>query len=444
MGKVVYEDVVETDWKCTHCGHTNRGATGEGSGLVCTHCGDRKDATETYVLPTTDRVLTGKAAGYAKDGRNVTCPYCGKDTRTSESTCDHCGYERTPPSSKATVTAGTPSVSRSTATPTAEPVVDKTPVNWTVPSWSPPTPKVYRTWDDGEPDPGFEHETKDSLLPTIAKVFGAVVLLMLGAWGVAWCNTPNVTTAMITRTHWQRHETLTERHDYTDEGWRDVAASTRDVYQWGRCGERQDGTHDCNPYRCHPHEEDDPDRCTGGEPVECRCRMETEDYDCADVVDRATCTVAYQNNNNGTATRRTECETKRVCQHRPVRRCDSCPTRRVCEKRTAYDTCQRQCPTMRMWCGYRYHQWDTVRDVTVGGDDHNVRWPGLTPVGDLQRLSQDEAFSVSFRDTKDPTRTWVHVVRNEYDFRHYTTGQTWTVQWTRAGSFTPLHMTGGH
>ena len=277
--------------------------------------------------------------------------------------------------------------------------------------------------------------------PQMLMAFGAVIVLAFVAW-LAW---PNKTIARVEDTYWRRHEVLLERHDYNGVGWRDQAVG--DVFEWTRCESRQRGTHNCNPHRCNCRPVNFDCRCRGGDTYVCGTR--TESYECRCSSRDCNCRRECTSNRNGSASCSTSCSTCRSCDTCTRNIDRTCTRPRVCDTctRTDCDTCYDQCPTMVDWCNYRYHQWDVVTDPTThqamdrvtDGHDHNLRWPGLVAMGDLQRVDRDEILTVRFLDTES-TRSWSKRVADEYAFRVYRIGQRWEVRWTHAGTVTPLRL----
>lgn len=77
-------------WRCTSCGHTNRGRD-----KTCAECGDPKDRSEKYEMPgdtaAAPTITDAKLLRMATAGPDWRCAYCGSDQRRLDGRCAQCG-----------------------------------------------------------------------------------------------------------------------------------------------------------------------------------------------------------------------------------------------------------------------------------------------------------------------------------------------------------------
>ena len=243
-----------------------------------------------------------------------------------------------------------------------------------------------------------------------AVAFLLIFALMVS--GFVWLFQPQRATVRVSRMHWARVVVLEEQHDYTGEGWRDLAPS--EVYVWDHCASRQRGLVDCHPHDCRCRQMSYDCRCTGGDTYPCDCHP--------------SCQTACTSNRNGSARCTERCrDVCRTC--RTPRRCDTC-------QRTLCDTCYDRCPTYSTWCTYRYHQWDVLAVQRREGEGLEAEWPSLSVNAPNQRVRRDEQYGVQFADVTPP-RTW----SRNFPYARYRTfhvGDRWEVTWTQEGGFTLL------
>ena len=90
MSRVVSRRKIEMVWRCSSCGHQNRGRDKE-----CTHCGNPKDASEHFEMPSSTAaapsVTDPALLRLAEAGPDWRCSYCGSDQRRLNNTCALCG-----------------------------------------------------------------------------------------------------------------------------------------------------------------------------------------------------------------------------------------------------------------------------------------------------------------------------------------------------------------
>lgn len=435
MGNVVVQDdFIEEFWLCSCCKTVCPGVSGtEGASLTCTNCGHKKEKSDPWVPnpnPESAQSLSGKEEVYARQGLTITCPSCKGESRSGSLTCVICGESLGVDLHGVSFHSSWPE--ERTTPPCDIPLVIPTPLATPRPAAKSKAVGKHQgktvavtTWLDHAATLGL-------WLTLLTIVFG-------GVWFLMWFTTDHTTIVRVEQTRWTRRQILHEMHDYQGEGWQKTSALTRDVFSWDSCSQRQNGTISCLPYQCNPRVVEDTTRCTGGGFRPCRCSQVSEAYNCRDVVDRSRCSTSVQSRGNGSARRVTSCATRSGCDHRMVPRCESCAIPRVCQTKTVFTTCYHQCPRMETWCRYRYHQWDVTQDQTATGNDHNLRWPGLVASGFQQRLESTQSYVVSFRGVTEVDRTWTKTV-TEGDFAHYIIGDRWVAQWSRGGSFLPLHI----
>jgi hypothetical protein len=81
---------IEMHWQCSSCGHTNLGRHKK-----CQECGDPKDKSEKYMMPSDTAgaasVKSEKLLRLAKAGANWRCEFCGSDQRALDGQCGNCG-----------------------------------------------------------------------------------------------------------------------------------------------------------------------------------------------------------------------------------------------------------------------------------------------------------------------------------------------------------------
>lgn len=84
---------IEMTWRCSSCGEQNLGRH-----KTCVKCGDPKDASEKFEMPSdTSRAATvtdPELLKHAHAGADWRCGYCGSDQRRLDGECANCGGER--------------------------------------------------------------------------------------------------------------------------------------------------------------------------------------------------------------------------------------------------------------------------------------------------------------------------------------------------------------
>lgn len=170
-------------WRCSTCRRVNLGRN-----MACLGCGDPKDASERYEMPTdtarapsvTDPALLREAKG----GSNWRCRYCGSDQRRTDGACVQCG--------------GTPHEGR------------------------------RRSFVMGVVSELPRHER-------VAAIIGLVGLVMVVATFVAWVARTRTYDATVSAVHWEQRIVVERYQVWPREGWRrDVGVDAFDVEHLGQ------------------------------------------------------------------------------------------------------------------------------------------------------------------------------------------------------------------
>jgi hypothetical protein len=337
--------IVEEHWKCIACAEANPGRF-----LKCQKCGAPKhksveEAVDAEAAEVSDAALLEKANA----GANWICAYCGSQDRTKAGRCGNCGAKQD--EAKAGTVTGAPSVG---ATPAPAALV-ALPV------------KKRRTG-----------------------LFVALGLLGSCGLGVGMCVMPHEKAAKVASTHWVYTVDLEHRELTHGSGFN----APSDAFN-KRCEQRQNGTHNCEPYSCNSHSVNENCR-----PHDCNCHKVTH------------------SKGNGFS------EVQEVCST-----CyDQCP-------KTVQDTCYHQCPTYAQWCSYDAYQWNKLRTEKAEGDSAETHWPsGSEAQGPDQRAQKHEAYEVVFDANGE---RYTHAPESLAEFRKYTRGASWKVKVNAAGTVWP-------
>jgi hypothetical protein len=340
--------VVENQWKCSACGNLNPGRD-----LKCQKCAQTKqkvdvDQVDAEAAP---EVSDEKLLAMANAGENVACPFCGSQERRTDGKCRNCGSrveEGTEKLPDAAPPAGAPALAK----PAAKPV--------------PPAPT----------------HTKRNL------VIGGLLCLVLG---VGYCFMPHSKATRVQSIAWEYELDLQQKRIEHQQGFTHPA----EAYNLS-CQQRQNGTHDCDAYKCNPHTVK-----VDCNPHECKCHKVSKDK------------------KNGFS------EVQEVC--------DTCMDK--CDK-TVEDTCQHQCPTMAQWCSYDVVSWQTLSTQRETGVDHSPRWPTLSATDPVnQRVEKKEKYRVVFVDA---AKTFTAEPSTLADFNRFNVGAAWKINVTAVGTVTPV------
>lgn len=419
MARVIVEEYdIQEDWRCGSCKRRCPGMDGtERRSLKCTNCGHEKTDADPWLTDGDEGpALTGEKAAWAALGENLNCPFCHAQSRADATECEECGASLKEPSPA--------------PTPTPPPVVRQAPrEEFTYRQSTYQAPSV--------PAPStFDSLATGRIRTYIGVAAGFAGLIALLVWGL----TPNRTVARVEVITWTRTVTLEEQHEYTHAGWQDQIPVG--AFNVTACVSTQRGTHDCNPYLANCRYLNNCN-CTGGGTERCNPYTEQENYNCRDVPDRSRCTRTRTTNRNGSAKIRVECETREVCDQRPVRRWRQCVVPRVCQRcpTQTCDTFYRQCPTYVNWCQYRTRQWDQVDYQVASQHDHNPRWPEVHAPNPFlpHRQHTTEDYVIRLRDMRDSSRSWNNSV-SAGEFSRYAVGQRWDAEWSTLGGITLQRM----
>jgi len=440
---------VEHTWTCSACHQTNRGRD-----LTCSSCGKTK-SDENYNERSKTAVADPKLLAIAHGGPNWDCAFCRFENRSGTATCAQCGadkavmaphplygwlpggmeapkYETVDEARARQGLASIPDGARiSTAVfpekPKAEPEIPKIVV--------PPETKPEKNfWEemaekrteappggyrdapvkrlDDDPvvvsprqplEPDAETTTTLRSDPSTStaglRVFAIISAIIAAVALLVWLFSPWHEHVRVSSARWERQRDLHHRVTMHGEGWGAPIGSFN-----ATCESRQHGTHDCNPYDCHPHS------------VDCRCHQ---------VADGESCHESCTSGQNGFS----DCE--EVCETEYTEECDAC---------TEYDTCYEQCPTYDDWCRYSYYEWPVVATTRAAGTDHDpVVWPAMdTPTdGETYRIDQAEEYHVAFTNENG---TWTTDPSSETAFERYHAGARWDIEVTHAGTVSPVRQ----
>ncbi len=356
--------IVENTWECSSCQAKNRGRD-----MHCASCGSPKEANEAYVVPapsSAPTVTDSELLRFSAAAPHWKCEFCGSQEHALNGACKNCAAPQE--ASEEMPSARTKTVHSSPSQ---------------VPLRSFPAPQYDELqYESPGVMPWF-------MLGGIGTLCVALVAFLL------WIFLPHDVSVTVESATWEYTQQVQERVEKHDADWeRNLPASAHNQ----SCQRRQDGTENCRPYDCNPHEVDH--RCNAHD---CNCHEVCHDLGngfskCDDV-----CSTCY----------------------------DNCPT-------TEYDTCYEQCPVYRQWCSYDYYEWPTINSKKTSGHGKKVHWPGLQAQGSLQRLVQQEVYRVQFSNGE---QIWDYVPPSFQDFIRFEEHASWKVQVNHAGQVWPLMST---
>ncbi len=400
--RIVGRRIIQMYWTCRFCHKQNHGLEGkEDESLRCLECGGQK-ADELWEMPSDTKnaptVTDQEQLGYAEAGSNWTCRFCGNEERSLHEACSVCGAHRYAKKDEPFTSA-----------PPLPPVerVSPPPVTQEEQIASVPSRHLRFGGIDGAMEdvrPPLHHLVGGKELYVLG---GTLITAFLLLWLLVWLFATHETNATVTDVYWHRVESVKRRETMSRTGWRgDFPSGSFNM----QCEQRQRGTENCHPHACNCHSVSYDCNCTGGDSYSCNCHPEEH------------CSP----NGNGSAT----CTTTESCS--------TCTTPRTCSScsREECDTCYDQCPVYDDWCTGQFYEWVEIDHMEFQGHDLNPQWPGLRPVGDLQRLDRSEDFSTVFADGGD--RRWTFHPESERAFRLYPPGARYRVEYNRAGHFRPL------
>jgi hypothetical protein len=162
------------------------------------------------------------------------------------------------------------------------------------------------------------------------------------------------------------------------------------------CQQRQNGTHDCDEYKCNPH----------------TVKVDCNPHDCK-------CHKVSKDKKNGFS------EVQEVCE--------TCMDK--CDKQVE-DTCHKQCPTMAEWCSYDVVDWQVISAQKQSGSDHSPKWPNVEARDTAnQRVEKKEKYRVVFTDG---VKTFTSEPSSLADFNRFDVGAAWKIDVTAVGTVTPV------
>lgn len=409
---------IEMHWTCSACGHRNLGRHKE-----CVRCGDPKDKSEKYEMPSdtaaAPTVTDPALLRMAHAGPDWRCSYCGYDQRKLDGSCQQCGAAQAEGQSVRAVVAAVP------AAPLAKgPLAKLTALFATWPKWL-----AYMIV--GVAGPG---------IVCLGCVIAGLVIDARGSQRGAIDPSqasPHVlheSVAAVVDRRWE-HTVRVERWQIVD---REGFAENRPVeaFEVRSLGMR------------HHHDEQVFDHMGTETYSEQVPYQDTETYteqvrcgeDCTDLPEH--CTEHCTSDENGFATCSTSCSGGgRSCS---PRYCSETRTRQVTRYRS--ETRTRQVPVYRTepreaeW--FAWKQWDWVVDRVAraeGGAAEPLRWPSAeelapaTPLGEGQREREQREgrYRVTFRDSYK--RRHEVTLQNDAELARYEIGSEWRARTSRSG-----------
>lgn len=411
------EWIIEHDWSCIHCGHTNPGREDK-----CVNCGKPIDETHEEIVPRDmsyeNRVKDSETIKILSGKPDWICFYCQHRNRAETSKCIECGSEKvkeavssgedTSPSSSMFDDAAKPAAApikkesvpekKKQSSPYREPTVTE-----------PPKPQKPDFW--ARVDEKYKH-----IVPYLWAAFICILLFFVGKWlydYYRWIPT----TAKVVGVSWGATTEIKTRTIQTGHSWRHN--EPRYVFN-ETCHQEISGYHNCNPYSCNPHRES----------YSCNCRQV-----CVPV---ESCRTVCSSTGRRSSRCREVCSTRNSCRTS----CSTC-------YRTVTDTCYRRCPDYDDMCDYSYPSWRTVQTLTTSGRDHNITYPqtsiGLVNCGDdpernhinnsqIESCKQTEMeFTVQF--DVPPLGIRNRNIPNIGEFNNYRLNSTWPAFYNKAGNF---------
>lgn len=342
--------VVENTWKCSACGNANPGRD-----LKCQKCAQTKQKVDTDQVDAeaAPEVSDSRLLAMANAGENWACPFCGSQERNDDGKCRNCGSR-------------------------TEEGREKLPD--AVPSAAPPP-------GHAKPHPPTTAPIEPSHTGRNALIVGLVLVVVL----IGVCFVPRSKVTKVKSVAWTYQVDLEQKRVEHEQGFTHPSGAFN-----LSCQQRQNGTHDCDEYKCNPH-----DVKVDCNPHDCKCHKVTKDK------------------KNGFS------QVEEVC--------DTCYDK--CDKQVE-DTCHRQCPTMAEWCSYDVINWQVIKTEKKEGTDHTPKWPDLTvrePAS--ERLERKELYEVTFSDGE---KSWTSKPSSLEDFNRFQVGAEWKIHVTSVGIVTPV------
>lgn len=215
--------IIELTWTCTSCGHSNRGRD-----KTCRGCGDPKDASEKFEMPTSTQaqasVTDAGLVRAAEAGADWRCAYCGSDQRRLDDSCGRCGAS------------------------SAEGHTPQRPVKPRPPWWQ----RVKR-WLRRHP---------------WAVALAVVAVLVAGL--VAWCNRTRTFGAEVAAVRWTQTIVVERYQVWERDGWRDsqpgdafeVVSRGQQIHHYDDVLDGYDTEHYTEQVACGEDCYDEPESCS--------------------------------------------------------------------------------------------------------------------------------------------------------------------------------------
>ncbi len=391
---------IELTWVCTSCGHRNLGRH-----KACEGCGDPKDASERFEMPSDTRAAASvqdpallRAAAAGRDWR---CTFCRADNRALDARCVQCGAGRD----------GTPPIAR------AQPQIGPT-----------RAPRGSARW-------------ALALVPLalgVACLVGAGALAMLRRPAPAALAPPGpeIVSAQVEAREWQTRVVAMRRRLVEREGFREqIAADAVDIRERGAR---------------HHHDDQVPDGTTEETYFEDVPYQDVETYtemvpcgeDCVPIPQ--TCREECTDEGNGFASCHDVCVgggqscTPRSCPETRTRSV----TRTRPEARTRTVPRFRAVPRDAPWFGWREWAWVEDRRAERSGGVEAPSWPSDEELGageplgegEDERLDRMAIWSVSARHARGGSVTFTPPTLE--DLSRYPVGGALRVELDAYGGFT--------
>lgn len=418
------EWVIEHDWQCLHCKHTNPGREDK-----CVNCGKPIDETHSEIIPTDmsyeNRVKDAAVEKKLTGNPDWICFYCKHRERAEETKCTECGSEKV----KATVNSGEVTFDSDAIVKAQEILGSKYQSEH---NSSPATetkkvsePKVnvsqYQStsfYGDDDEIPVISDDGSNVWKFLIGAVCFFVVCFLLKSCYDYFRWIP--TTAKVTGLAWNATVNIKERVVLQGRSWRhdEPRHSFNEV-----CHREISGYHNCNPYSCNPHQQS----------YSCNCREVCRPVE--------SCRTVCSSSGRRSSTCREVCSASRSCNTS----CSTC-------YRTVTDTCYHRCPDYDDMCEYSYPSWRNIQTLRTSGSDHNITYPetsvSLNVCGsDPEQLHIANSAINSCKETNVDYRIYFQVeqvgprdinVNSLSEFRRFNVDTVFPAEYNHAGGF---HLT---
>jgi hypothetical protein len=372
---------IELQWRCSSCQHMNLGRH-----TACQNCGDPKDASEKYEMPSSTAdaasVTDPKLLRMASAGVNWRCAYCGSDQRRDDGRCDKCGASQAEGKSvrpEAQAGAPAPGNPRRRDDPRM--------------AWPADPPAAPVRWLG---------------MPRWVWFVLAGVLLVGGVWRLVHPRVLHVRAKGVT---WEHLVHVERKSLYHREGF--AEARPADAFNILTRGER-----------FHHYEKvlDGYDTEYYTEQVECGQDCTTTSESCHEVC---------SDDGNGFASCHDECSGGG----------QSCTTRYCSESRSRQVPRYRDEPRTAMWYSWDAWEWHRHRTARAAGRSLEMHWPGPEEIqlgqnlgpGEDEREQREANYMVLFEDedhrelhyeTRDPKELARYAVGTRYPMREVSRGST--------------------